>query len=72
MGILLWATIRAESGPQNLPRSQSYFSSLWEMQRNTRYKDIGTIFHKLRSGYFIFYNSKKNLKNKTKTKSPRY
>lgn len=38
------------------------------MQRNTQYKDIGTIFHKLHSGYFIFYNRKKNLKENQTSK----
>lgn len=60
MGILLLATITADSDPQNLLCSQSYFSSS-EKCHATQYKDIGTIFHKLHSGYFIFYNRKKNL-----------
>lgn len=63
MGILLLAAIRAESDPQKLTVFSVLFFFLWEMQRNTQCKDIGTIFHKPCSGYFIFYNTKEK-KNK--------
>lgn len=43
------------------------FFFLWEMQPNTQCKDIGTIFHKPRSGYFIFYNTKEKKKQNHKT-----
>lgn len=47
--------------PSKLTILSVLFFFLWEMPCNTQYKDIGTIFHKLHSGYFIFYNRKKNL-----------
>lgn len=61
MGILLLATVRAESGPQNLPCSQSYFSSSEKCNLTHSTKILGQFFTSYTQATLYFITERKTL-----------
>lgn len=61
MGILLLATVRAESGPQNLPCSQSYFSSSEKCNLTHSAKILGQFFTSYIQATLYFITERKTL-----------
>lgn len=64
IGILLLATNRAESGPQNLPCSQSYFSSFEKCNVIHNTKILGQFFTNYIQAILYFITERKTLTKK--------